>query len=209
MQQKGTVLFEELRKIISKLDVSTISEERRAILQVLVGFIQEKKDLRKPINLNFVCTHNSRRSHMAQIWAQVMAYYFNLEQVYCYSGGAEATALFPKVAEVLRKSGFEIVGLSTGANPVYSIKYAADAHPIIGFSKTYDHPFNPKSNFAAVMTCSHADENCPFIPGAEKRIALTFEDPKEFDNTPLQTEKYQERSNEIATELLYVFSKIK
>lgn len=208
MQQNRTVLFEELRKIISKLDVSTISEERRAILQVLVGFIQEKKDLRKPINLNFVCTHNSRRSHMAQIWAQVMAHYFNLEQVYCYSGGTEATALFPKVAEVLRKSGFEIIELSTGANPVYSIKYAADAHPIIGFSKTYDHSFNPKSNFAAVMTCSHADENCPFIPGAEKRIALTFEDPKEFDNTPLQTEKYQERISQIATELLFVFSKI-
>ena len=82
-------------------------------------------------------------------------------------------------------------------------------HPIIGFSKTYNHPFNPKGNFAAVMTCSHADENCPFIPGAEERIALTFEDPKEFDGTPLQTTKYLERSMHIATELYYVFSKIK
>jgi len=128
--------------------------------------------------------------------------------VHCYSGGTEATALYPKVTEVLQQSGFDIVALSGEVNPTYSIKCGAEVHPIIGFSKTYNHPFNPKGNFAAVMTCSHADENCPFIPGAEERIALTFEDPKEFDGTPLQTSKYQERSMQIATELYYVFSEI-
>ena len=137
-----------------------------------------------------------------------MAYYFNVKQVHCYSGGTEATALYPKVTEVLQQSGFDIVALSGEVNPIYSIKCGAEVHPIIGFSKTYNHPFNPKGNFAAVMTCSHADENCPFIPGAEERIALTFEDPKEFDGTPLQTSKYQERSMQIATELYYVFSEI-
>jgi arsenate reductase len=208
MQKQGTELFEKLQDFISLLDVSTISEERLPVLQSLIKFIQEKRDASQSTNLSFVCTHNSRRSHMAQIWAQVMAHYFNLEQVYCYSGGTEATALFPKVVEALCKSGFEIVELSTGDNPVYSIKHGGDLHPIIGFSKTYDHQFNPKNNFAAVMTCAHADENCPFIPGAEKRIALTFEDPKEFDGTPLQTEKYEERSTQIATELCYVFSKV-
>jgi arsenate reductase len=46
-----------------------------------------------------------------------------------------------------------------------------------------------------------------FIAGAEKRIPITYEDP--FDNTPQQAEKYQERSLQIATEMLYVFSQIK
>ena len=59
------------------------------------------------------------------------------------------------------------------------------------------------------MTCSHADENCPFIAGAEKRIPITYEDPKKFDNTPEQLAKYNERSLQIATELFYVFSKVK
>ena len=59
------------------------------------------------------------------------------------------------------------------------------------------------------MTCSNADVGCPFIQGAEKRIPITFEDPKAFDNTPLQKEKYHERSIQIATELCYVFSQIK
>ena len=83
-------------------------------------------------------------------------------------------------------------------------KYTANMQPIIGFSKTFDHPFNPKSNFGAIMTCSSADEDCPFVEGSDGRFALTFEDPKVYDNTPQQAEKYRERCIQIATELLYV-----
>lgn len=209
MKVKDSIIFEKIEEELAGLDISTISENRLSVLNALVDFIQEKRNQNLPINLNFVCTHNSRRSHLSQIWAQTVAAYYGIGNVNCYSGGTEATALFPKVVETLSGSGFQITSLSEGNNPVYSIKYSAGAHPVIGFSKTYDHPFNPASNFAAIMTCSHADENCPFIPGAEKRIPLTFEDPKEFDNTHLQTEKYKERSLEIASELYYVFSKIK
>ena len=58
------------------------------------------------------------------------------------------------------------------------------------------------------MTCSQADGGCPFIAGAEKRIPITFEDPKNSDNTPEQAQVYAERSLQIATEMFYVFSKI-
>jgi arsenate reductase len=37
---------------------------------------------------------------------------------------------------------------------------------------------------------------------------MTFEDPKAYDNTNLQNEKYIERGLQIATELKYVFSKV-
>ncbi len=73
--------------------------------------------------------------------------------------------------------------------------------------KLDDH-FNPASDFAAVMTCSQADVGCPFITGAEKRIPVTYDDPKAFDQTPQQKEKYHERSLQIATEMHYVFSQI-
>jgi arsenate reductase len=138
-----------------------------------------------------------------------MAHYFSLNNVYCYSGGTKATALFPVVAETLKNSGFEVHTISEGNNPVYRIKFANNEHPVIGFSKKLDDDFNPKSEFAAIMTCDSANEACPFVPGAEKRIPITFEDPKRFDNTPQQLEKYKERSLQIATELLYVFSQIK
>ncbi|MBU2995869.1 protein-tyrosine-phosphatase [Cellulophaga baltica] len=204
-----TTHFSNINTIVAKLQPQEISEERKAVLQPLVDFIQVKVSNNATIRLNFICTHNSRRSHLSQVWAQAIAHYFGIKDVFCYSGGTEATALFPKVAETLTNSGFSIEKLSNTDNPVYSIKYTTNEAPIIGFSKRFDDTFNPQSEFAAIMTCSSADQGCPFIAGAEKRIPITFDDPKAFDNTPQQTEKYQERSIQIATELFYVFSEIK
>ncbi len=203
------MLFPEIEKVINALDTSYIPVERKTILQPLINYIQEKVDKQQEVQLNFICTHNSRRSHLSQVWAQALAYYFGLKNVFCYSGGTEATALFPMAAKTLENSGFKVSAISEGANPIYSIKYTKNSHPVIGFSKTYDAEFNPASNFAAIMTCSQADVGCPFIVGAEKRIPITYDDPKAFDSTPQQAAKYKERSIQIATELCYVFSQIK
>lgn len=202
------ILFQEIVNLIESLKPETISDDRKAVLQPLTKFIQSKVSKNQEICINFICTHNSRRSHLSQVWAQTMANYFNIKNVFCYSGGTEATALFPVVAETLQNSGFQISTISKSENPVYSIKYSANNHPIIGFSKKFDDNFNPKSEFAAIMTCDSANETCPFVLGAEKRIPITFEDPKAFDNTPQQTKKYNERSLQIATEMFYVFSQI-
>jgi len=203
------MLYQEITKQIEALDTNTVSLERKEDLKPLADFIQNKKDSNNDIRLNFICTHNSRRSHLSQVWAQTIAAHFNIKNVFCYSGGTEATALFPMAAKALTTSGFEIKTLSKEANPVYSIKYGQNDHPIIGFSKKFDDSFNPTSEFAAIMTCSSADQGCPFIAGAEKRIPITFEDPKAFDNTPQQEEKYIERNLQIATELKFIFSTIK
>ena len=197
-----------LNDFISNLDTQSITEDRKQILSPLVEYIQEKMDNKESIRLNLICTHNSRRSHLSQIWAQTMAHHFGVANVSCYSGGTEATALFPMVASTLANTGFEVRMLSEGKNPVYGIKFSENEHPVICFSKRMDDDFNPKSDFAAIMTCSQADEGCPFVPGAEKRIPITYEDPKAFDDTPQQAEKYSERSKQIATEMLYVFSQI-
>jgi len=201
-------LFEKLQNFVSVIDINYISEERKLILNPLVDFIQNKVDAKEDIRLNFICTHNSRRSHLSQIWAQTMAHYFDIDRVFCYSGGTEATALFPKIVDTLKHQGFQIEKLSDSNNPKYAIKYSENATPILGFSKLMDDDFNPKSKFCAIMTCDSANEACPLVPGAELRVPITFEDPKAFDNTPQQAEKYNERSLQIATELFYVFSKI-
>ena len=201
--------FLEIEKTIKALKIEKISAERKAILEPLVEFIQTKINEQQEIRLNLICTHNSRRSHLAQIWAQTAAAYFNIKNVFCYSGGTEATAMFPMVAKTLEKQGFKIKVIADTNNPIYAIKYTDNEHPIICFSKKYDDSFNPSTEFAAILTCSQADGGCPFITGAEKRIAITFEDPKVFDNTLQQAEKYEERSLQIATEMFYVFSQIK
>ena len=201
--------YSKIIEIIESLDTTSISTERKGVLQPLVNYIQEKTNENKTIRLNFICTHNSRRSHLSQVWAQAMATYFSIDKVYSYSGGTEATALFSVAANTLSNQGFKIKKISDTQNPIYSIKHSDNEAAVIGFSKTYDDSFNPQSEFAAILTCSSADAGCPFIAGAEKRIPITFEDPKAFDNTPIQEEKYQERSVQIATELFFIFNQIK
>ena len=208
MNSTNSNLFSGIEKTISTLNPQTISDERKAVLKPLIDFIQSKVTNQQEIRINFICTHNSRRSHLAQVWAQTLAYYFHVKNVLCFSGGTEVTALFPMIVETLQNSGFKVRAISEGHNPVYSIKYADNEHPIIGFSKEIDDDFNPKSEFGAIMTCDSANEACPFVPGAETRIPITFEDPKIFDGTPYQKEKYKEKNLQIASELFYVFSQI-
>jgi arsenate reductase len=201
-------MFENLSKTINEITTFTVSSQRKEELQPLISFIQNKVNDTEEIRINFICTHNSRRSHLAQIWAQTMAFHFNIKNVFCYSGGTEATAMFPKVAETLVSQGFQMQQLSVSENPVYGFKFDENQHPIICFSKRFDDAFNPTSQFAAIMTCSSADLGCPFIAGAEKRIPIKYDDPKAFDGTDLMNKKYAERSLEIASEMYYVFSKI-
>jgi len=185
-----------------------ISEERKQLLQKISNYIQTKKDSQQPINLVYVCTHNSRRSHFGQVWAAVAANYYGIKNVYTFSGGTEATAFNPNAISALRKIGFDIMDDDQPINPSYMVKFADDAYTIC-FSKVYNHPANPQQNFAAIMTCSDAEQNCPFIPGVDLRIGTTYNDPKAFDNTSQQDTAYLERATQIALECLYVFSMVK
>lgn len=191
-----------------KAESDQISAARKKNLLQLSDFVTTQLKENGIANLIFICTHNSRRSHLSQVWAQVAAHHYGIKNVFSYSGGTEATALFPSAAKALEDAGLHITKLAETNNPVYSIKYAENEVPLIGFSKRFDNDFNPKNGYAAIMTCTHADQNCPFIPDAAKRISLPYEDPKAFDNTPQQEEKYAERCRDIARELLFVFSKI-
>lgn len=203
------MLYTEISNQIAALDTSAITEERRGILEPLITYLKRKYEEGDTIRLNFICTHNSRRSHLSQIWAQTMASFFKVPNVFCYSGGTEATAMFPKVGETLKNQGFNILQLSQDNNPVYAVKFAENEAAVIAFSKAYSDVFNPKAQFAAVMTCSSADAGCPVVFGSDLRVPITYEDPKKSDGTPQQTETYYNRSLQIATEMKYVFSQVK
>ncbi|WP_333695421.1 arsenate-mycothiol transferase ArsC [Flavobacterium sp.] len=202
-------MFENLSNTIESIAKMAVPNERKAVLQPLVDYLQNKVNRNDEIRLNFICTHNSRRSHLSQIWAQTMAFHFGIKNVFCYSGGTQATAMFPKVAETLVHQGFDIQQLSETENPVYAVKFDENQHPIICFSKAYFDDFNPKSKFGAIMTCNNADEGCPLVLGAEARFPIKYDDPKAYDGTELMNEKYAERSLQIASELYFVFSQIK
>ena len=199
-----------IERTIDKLinEFSQISDERKSAISHLVIFLMETTRADKKILLNFICTHNSRRSHISQIWAQTAAHYYGINNVETFSGGTEATAFNPRAVTAMKQAGFDITAIKDGENPVYKVKFSNDAPALTVFSKKYDDDFSPKTGFAAVMTCSHAENNCPFIPGA-KRIALTFDDPKQFDGTLQESAKYSERVHDIGREILYAFSQVK
>jgi len=199
--------YPELKKVIERFDLGQISEERGLILQYLVDYIQSKVIADQEVNVNFICTHNSRRSQLAQIWAQTAADYHRIK-TRCYSGGVEVTAFNQRAVEAIMHAGFH-VSEASGDNPRYSVSHSPNSEPIIAFSKGFDDKQNQATRFAAVMTCAHADKNCPVIPGAEIRIPIRYHDTKEFDGTPLETSKYKERCLQIGFEMFYVFSKIK
>jgi arsenate reductase len=199
-------LFPVLAETIAAFKPDELSRERKNILQPLINYIKDKRMNQQEVHLIFICTHNSRRSQLVQIWAQTAADYYGIP-VHCYSGGTEVTAFNPVAVGTIVGAGFSVTRMG-GDNPVYTIQHSPESKPIRAYSKLFDDAENKAETFAAVMTCSQADKHCPFIPGAEVRIPVWYEDPKEFDGTPLEKIKYEERSNQIGVEMFYVFSTV-
>ena len=204
------MINENLKEVVEQLKkrFNEIPAERKELLNLFAAHISEKVKENNNVNLTFICTHNSRRSHMSQIWAQTAAEYFNIPNVKCYSGGTEATAFNPRAVKAIRKVGFVIEQKNESDNPIYLVHYSEEKEHLQCFSKVYDDEFNPQKDYAAIMTCSHADENCPVVFGADERFPIRYDDPKEYDDTELEEIKYLERFEQIGVEMLYLFSNI-
>ncbi len=203
-------IFPLLKSTIESLTANfgIIPTARMDTLIRLSGLIQAKVLAGKTVNLNFICTHNSRRSHMAQLWAQAATHYYGIPSVNCFSGGTEASAFNERAVKAMQDAGFRIVKIGGFENPQYAVQFSNEIQPLIAFSKKYNDPFNPQQDFVALMTCSQADGDCPFIPGAAARITIPYDDPKAFDGTPQEAMGYAERSHQIGREILYCFSQI-
>jgi arsenate reductase len=200
------LFYPALANTIGNLPFAAISSERLQLLNEMATYLIAKMKQGQEIRLNFICTHNSRRSQFSQIWAQTAAAYYGIE-AFCYSGGVEVTTFNPRAVAAIQRDGFKVVQ-KEGENPIYFVFFCDDSEPIMAFSKVYNDPINATKDFAAVMTCDHADENCPFIPGAEKRFPLRYEDPKAFDDSSQEEQIYTERSRQIAAEFFYLFKKV-
>lgn len=199
-------LYPALQSCISDIgdDVSSIPDERRKILEDIASWIAERQAAGEAANMIFICTHNSRRSHMSQIWAQTFAWMHGLDHVCTYSGGTEATAFNPRAVKALRDCGFRITVEREGDNPLYHVAFSEHANPVSAFSKPYGDDANPQDNFSAIMTCSDADEACPVVLGAAARFATPYRDPKESDGSEYEVETYAERGRQIGAEMLYM-----
>jgi arsenate reductase (thioredoxin) len=185
-----------------------IPNERKEKLTEIANYVRGRIQSKRVAVLTFICTHNSRRSQMAQIWAKTAAAHYGISGVETFSGGTEATAFNRRAVNALKRAGFEISGSDANDNPRLQVRFGANTPPLECFSKVYNQDPNPKTEFCAVMTCSQADQTCPIVAGASFRIAVPYDDPKAFDDSPEETEKYDDRCQQIAREMLYLFSKV-
>jgi len=202
-------LFPKISQYCKELleEQELIPDDRKEQLAQLSSYISRCFQKGEIPQLIVICTHNSRRSHLGQVWLAVGADYLDLPSIATYSGGTEATAFNQRAVKALDDLGLEVVAAQKDAdNPRYKLYWSYTMPPYVAFSKKYDEQPNPSSNFGAIMVCSEADEGCPNISGAAYRIALPFEDPKAFDNTELEEEKYLERSRQIGREMLYMLN---
>ncbi|WP_046754973.1 low molecular weight phosphatase family protein [Kordia jejudonensis] len=204
------MIFQKLLKNIEQLaqHFDEIPSERKEQLAQLSTYIQEKYEAKKMPKLIVICTHNSRRSHLGQLWLAVAADYYKLPTLQSFSGGTEATLFHPNAIAAVERIGFKVAIEAQAKNPIYNIKWQENQEAYQAFSKRFDEAPNPKEAFAAIMVCTEADEGCPFVSGTDFRIALPFEDPKAFDGTAQEAQKYDERCQQIGTEMLYVLSKV-
>src|SRR5512133_3036150 len=204
-------LLPPLRSYLDEVanELGTISPERKEMLAAIAADISARLGAGKTAQLTFICSHNSRRSHMSQIWAQTAAYYFGLKRVHAFSGGTQMTACNCRTVAAMRRVGFAIEDATTGDNPLYLVRYATDRPPIRAYSKLYNADGNPKSDFIALMTCSVADTSCPVVQGAIARYAIHYADPRLCDDTPTETSAYNERCRQIAREMFYIMLEVR
>lgn len=183
-----------------------ISTERKQLLDQIAGYIKEKIAKGQSVQMNFICTENSRRSHLSQMMSAALIRHFKLP-IQTFSGGTNVSACNPRTIAALKRAGF-IIENGKGENPHYEVVFEPNDDPIFAYSKLYNAPENPQDQFIAIMVCGHADENCPFIPNAEKRFAVTFDDPKVSDDTDQEEATYDERLLEIGSQFYYLFKQV-
>ena len=189
-------------------EFDAIPSQRKELLKKISDYLAAKQKAGSPAKLTYICTHNSRRSHFGQVWAEVASAFYGIKNISAFSGGTEVTTFNSNAINALKRVGFTIKPLNSEKNTHYQVIYDDLEKPINSFSKVYDDPANPQKEFAAVMTCREAENNCPFIPGAELTLGIPYDDPKSFKSTPQKNQKYDECCRQIALETLYAFSNV-
>lgn len=180
-------------------DVSQIKESRLKILdhiaRQLVNVIQQDDEA----NVVFVCTHNSRRSQIAQVCLQLFLQELNIKNIGVFSCGTEKTHIPPQIFALFKRQGLEVRESKNDSIEVFN--------QIVLFSKTYEDDSLPKRSIA-IMVCDSASETCPFVPSFNQRISLEFRDPKQADGSPEEEKSYNKAWIKIATEMAYLVLKL-
>ena len=159
MDDKLNSFFSEINKYIPEKD-------KKTHLDIIISEIKE--GLINTNNIIFLCTHNSRRSQLCQIWGYILAKIYKVDLIF-NSAGSEKTEVHENIFYCL-----SYLGIKAENNKVIFKDLIINLH-----SKTLNEIKEDK--FIAIMTCSDTEKSCPTDPRSIKNIKMFYEDPKKFE----------------------------
>lgn len=183
-----------------------ISEDRKAELKKLVAYLRYKEN--DPVQLIFVGHQNARRSLFAQVWCKVAANYFQKKNVETYSMGEEETEIASNIVYTFMSLGFDLFVEGDDLNSRHFFVFDTRLNACICFSKTQYHRSVPHENFGTIFISSDTENTFGNKDGNELLLMLPFDDPQKSDGTSEAQQEYRKCSNQIAREMLYVFSEV-
>ena len=187
-----------IKKYISKIEKFKPNNKSKKRLHNIIDGINSLTQKRK-LNLVFICNHNSRRSQFAQFWGEILAIHYN-KRINIYSAGIIKTKVYFQVIESIKRIGFSVSKKKSS----YQINY--NNQTIKLSSKLLKEIKN--INFISIMTCSDTDASCPINLRSSLNLKLYFQDPKIYDGTFNEEQKYDAICLKIASELNYIFKNL-
>ena len=200
-------LKEYINNIIISLEDNL--KVRTSSLMSVSKYIRKKSINKNKVNLVFICTHNSRRSQLAQVWAYVASRYYKLDYIVTFSGGTEVSKFNLNAISSLKRAGLEVKKFNNQKPFFYLVKSSKKDLGLKCFSKKYNSDWNPKNNFISIITCSNADKECPNIVGADKKVFIPYKDPKFSDGSDLKKAIYDQSCFIIAQEMFFIMKNVK
>jgi len=201
------ILFNYARNLYD--EYGNIPMERRYVLDEIASYVTGELQFNAHADLLILGSNNSTRSILVEAWARAAAYYYGISNVNIFSGGLQVSQVSTNAIIALEKAGFIVYKDTNNKNPSYEIKYSYKVPPLVVTSKKYNDKTIPVNGFGTVVVCPNADINLPVVKGNNFRTSLHYFDPVAYDQSPEAPELYLERSREIATEMFYLFYKLK
>ena len=198
-------LFKKVREYSATLEneFDQIPDNHRQSLEQIGDYLLQKLQSNKDAKVLLISRHNSRRSHMGQLWLMTAAEYYGIGNVATFSGGIEPTELDSRVIRALKKCGFKISTTKRSENPTY-LTSNGPGNSYMVFAKQYNGGQNPTSDFIAVVLSEVVNKKLETIPGADKKVPMLYEDLENFDGSPEEERKYDEGCRQIARAMFYV-----
>jgi len=190
-------------------EISSVPADRKDSLTRIGNYVMEIQQEHDDAEILFAGKKNASLSQLAEIWSYVASRYYKISHIKVCSGGITPGAFNYRVAAALKRCGFFIMpGGGYANNPVYFINLGRDYPDYSLFAKSLDYYLNPHAGYLVIPVCPGMDSVNYTVFGAQKVIPFHWKDPALWNDTPMETRKYDQCSHEIARDMFFLMNYI-